>query len=299
MDSGDSDIGPLGHPQGADEGLERGDPGVRRRNLVVEKTLERRQVPALQAHKVLRQGKRGTGSCFVAQNSGEHQGIVRGVSEALGAGSRGGLAAQDDPDRGVGPTLAEQRVAEAIAGATATLAQGIAGRPTGALGAANTLAGAQHAEALAVAVDRSVDDRGPGQGIGLLGPVGHHELDAVEGQGVCLVLRDKEIRKDEVDAGLDKGSFLDDDGGRFIADQDSGGAAAKPIGRGVSPVASPDGFLEAQSDPKNSVGVHNGRASIVNVQVKEEDIGLLFAEKKRDIAADVTGHHHVEVRAAG
>jgi len=299
LDPGDSDRGPLGHPKGTDEGLDRGYPGVRRRDLVVEKTLERRQVAALQAHKVLRQRKSGTGSCFVAQNSGEHQGIVWGVSEALCAGSWGGLAAQDDPDRGVRPTLAKQRVAETIAGATATLAQGIAGRPTGALGAADTLAGAQHTEALAVAVDRGVDDRGPGQGIGLLGPVGHHELDAVEGQGVCLVLCDKEIGKDEVDAGLDEGSLLDDDGGRFIADQDSGGAPAKPICGGVSPVASPDGFLEAQSDPKNGIGVNDDRAGIVNVQVKEEDIGLLFAQEKRDIAADITGHHHVEVRAAG
>jgi len=47
--------------------------------------------------------------------------------------------------------------------------------------------------------------------------VDHQVLDAVLGQRDALFLRDKQVRKNDVDAGLDKRAFLDNDVGRLGA----------------------------------------------------------------------------------
>jgi len=141
---------------------------------------------------------------------------VRYIAEPLGILSGRRLAPLDDPGRSIGPAEAAQGVAEA-----ATLGAHIStlgpGTPR-ALGAAQTLSAAEHAKALAVAVDAGVDDRSPGEGVAVLGPVAGHVLDRVEDQGVCLLFVDVKVWENDMDTGLDKRALLDDDGRGLIAD---------------------------------------------------------------------------------
>lgn len=177
----------------------------------------------------------------------------------------------------------------------APVAVGVDVDAPGAHRAASALTGAEHPQALAVAVDGGVDDRSPGERVGLLGAIAGHVLDRVADDGIGLFLGDKQIGEDDVDAGLDKGALLDNDGGGFVADQHRDETATQPLVGRVVAVAAAHGLLDAQGDVEDGVLVDDGGGGVVQVQVEEENVGALLAEEKRDTAADVTGHHAVEL----